>query len=105
MENLYFKKQAPFAHIPSYAKAGDAGLDLICTRVEWEGDLLVYHTDLAVEIPEGYAGFLMPRSSICRVDLALTNSVGLIDSGYRGELMAKFRITKENPRTYQVGEK
>lgn len=51
----------------------------------------VYGTGIAVEIPEGYAGFLFPRSSISKYDLALTNGVGVLDSSYRGEIMAKFK--------------
>ena len=82
------------AIIPQYAKAGDAGLDL--TAVDYYYDLegnVVYHTGLAIEIPEGYVGLIFPRSSICKKDLSLTNAVGVIDSGYRGEITMKFKPT------------
>lgn len=82
---LKIKKLSENAVIPSYAHEGDAGLDLTCTNITTElnecGQLiLVYHTDIAVEIPNGYVGFLVPRSSIARKSLALTNSIGTIDA-------------------------
>ena len=82
------------AKIPAYAKKGDAGLDL--TAVDYYFDLqgnVVYRTGLAVEIPEGYVGLIFPRSSICKNDISLTNAVGVIDSGYRGEITMKFKPT------------
>lgn len=84
------KKLNENAVIPAYAKAGDAGLDLVATSYEFKNGRHVYGTGLAFEIPEGYVGLVFPRSSICKYDLALTNSVGVIDSGYRGEVMAQF---------------
>lgn len=86
------KKLHPDAVIPSYAKPGDAGMDL--TAVSVENDLfgnIVYHTGLAFEIPEGYVGLVFPRSSNSKTNLYLTNSVGVIDSGYRGEVTFKFK--------------
>lgn len=71
-------------------------------------DLMVYGTGLAVEIPEGYVGLLFPRSSISKKGLTLANSVGVIDSGYRGEIMFKFAITSDRPRknsVYEVGDR
>jgi dUTP pyrophosphatase len=111
MMNIKFKKLDPRAVAPERAHATDAGFDLTATKITTEinecGQLiLVYHTDIAVEIPEGYCGFLMPRSSIFKKSLALTNSVGVIDSGYRGEIMAKFRSTTDVvPAVYKDGEK
>ena len=99
MLEIKFKKLNPAAKLPEYAKKGDAGLDLKATSVEYSKELgcHVYGTGLAVEIPEGYVGLLFPRSSIRNYCLALTNCVGVIDSGYRGEIMATFR-----PQTYGV---
>jgi dUTP pyrophosphatase len=85
-----FKKLHPDAVPPSYATPGDAGMDL--TPVSLEAffndageQLLRYRFGLAFEIPEGYVGLIFPRSSICmKTSLMLTNSVGVIDSGYRG---------------------
>ena len=89
---IRFKKLSQSAVVPRKAHASDAGFDLTCTRYEvTNGELFTYHTDIAVEIPDGYVGLLFPRSSIYKQDLFLTNSVGVIDSCYRGEVTAKFR--------------
>jgi dUTP pyrophosphatase len=86
------KKLHPDAVIPAYSKPGDAGLDLTATSIHDDSyDNIVYGTGLAIEIPEGYVGLLYPRSSNSKTDLYLTNHVGVIDSGYRGEIMFKFR--------------
>lgn len=86
------KKLHPDAEIPSYAKPGDAGMDLVAvSRYLDEFGNLVYGTGLAFEIPEGYVGLVFPRSSVSKQELQLTNSVGVIDSGYRGEVTVKFK--------------
>ena len=77
------------AVLPARAYHGDAGLDLAaCERVELTpGERAVVGTGLAVAIPEGYAGFVQPRSGLAdRHGITIVNSPGLIDSGYRGEL-------------------
>ncbi len=77
------------AVIPERAYEGDAGLDLAaCERVELgPGERAVVGTGLAVAIPEGYAGFVQPRSGLAdRHGISIVNSPGLIDSGYRGEI-------------------
>ena len=79
----------PEAVIPERAYSGDAGLDLAaCEQLELApGERATVGTGLAVAIPEGHAGFVQPRSSLAaRHGIALVNSPGLIDSGYRGEL-------------------
>jgi dUTP pyrophosphatase len=79
----------PEAVIPERAYSGDAGLDLAaCEQLELgPGKRATIGTGLAVAIPEGYAGFVQPRSGLAaRHGIALVNSPGLIDSGYRGEL-------------------
>lgn len=97
--------------LPTRATAGDAGLDLYSTRMTQEVDnsgklVLVYHTGLAVEIPDGYMGLLFMRSSVANKSLTLTNAVGVVDSGYRGELIGKFKITTDSiPTVYQEGER
>ena len=109
--DIKFKKLDPRAVAPVRAHESDAGVDLTATRITTEinecGQLiLVYHTDLAVEIPEGYCGILTPRSSVFKKSLSLTNSVGVIDAGYRGEIMAKFRSTTDVvPAVYKEGER
>ena len=104
---IKFKKLSPSAVIPRNAHASDAGFDMTCTRYEvTNGELFTYHTDIAVEIPEGHVGLLFPRSSIYKQDLFLTNSVGVVDSGYRGEGVFKFKpIAYEVKQHYQVGER
>ena len=92
--------------IPTYAKHGDAGMDLTATSKTYdENGNVVYGTGIAVEIPEGYVGLVFPRSSICKTDLLLTNAVGVIDSGYRGEIMAKFAYVRMNNKKYEVGDR
>jgi dUTP pyrophosphatase len=77
------------ARLPERAYSGDAGLDLAtCERVELgPGERAVAPTGLAVAIPDGYAGFVQPRSGLAaREGISVVNSPGLIDSGYRGEI-------------------
>lgn len=94
------------AVVPSYAKEGDAGLDLTATSKEDLGDgLTKYGFGLALEIPKGYAGFLFPRSSSYKRGQQLTNCVGVIDSGYRGEVSAIFNQYKSSDTTFKVGER
>ena len=106
-----FKKLTEKAIAPVKAHATDAGFDLtvagISTEINECGQInLVYHTGLAVEIPEGYFGALVPRSSIANKSIILTNCMGVIDAGYRGEIMAKFRSTTDVvPAVYKDGEK
>lgn len=107
MIRVKFRKLSDAARSPVRAYDGDAGFDLIAARVEWAGDLVVCWSDIAVEMPAGYAGFLFPRSSICDTPLSLSNAVGVIDSGYRGNIGAKFRLESfGNPdRIYQAGDR
>ncbi len=101
------KKLHDNAVIPKYAKYGDAGLDLIATEIiSKEPFQITYGTGLAMEIPDGYVGLVFPRSSIRKYDLSLTNCVGVIDSGYRGELQATFRRhIGVASKDYEVGDK
>lgn len=110
MLNVKIKKLHPNAVIPTYAKPGDAGLDL--TSISWEishvMSQITYKTGLSIEIPEGYVGLIFPRSSIYKTSLVLSNSVGVIDSGYRGEIGAVFnldRIDKVGYSTYSRGDR
>ena len=99
------KKLVENAVIPHYAKNGDAGLDLTATSVEQNEEKIIYHCGLAFEIPQGYFGLVVPRSSNAKKDLLLTNSVGIIDSGYRGEVTAVFLKTLFDGNFYKVGER
>lgn len=104
------KKLNEKAVIPTKAHATDAGFDLYCTskEVNWEKRQLVCHTGLAFEIPEGYVGLLFPRSSVSNKPLMMANSVGVVDSCYRGEVTAKFNITDTRQSAfshYQEGDR
>ena len=83
-----------------YSKQGDAGIDLTATS-KWydEQGNVCYGTNRAFEIPQGYVGLLFPRSSNANKDLLLSNSVGVLDSGYRGEVMFKFKKEINNERS------
>jgi len=96
------KKLHPNAVIPKYAKPGDAGLDLTAIGIEEKGNHITYHTGLAMEIPQGYVGLLFPRSSVYKTHQMLSNCVGVIDSGYRGEIMMKFTRARDQ---YVIGSK
>ena len=98
---LRFKKLDENAVLPSYAKEGDAGLDItaisdpsptISSNGEDLWHYIEYKTGLSVEIPEGYVGLLFPRSSVSKSALILANSVGVVDSGYRGEICFRFKL-------------
>ena len=89
MIDVAVRRLRPDAHIPDQAYDGDAGLDLsACDQfVLRPGERAVVPTGVAVEIPDGYAGFVQPRSGLAaRHGIGIVNSPGLIDSGYRGEI-------------------
>lgn len=97
---IRFKKTHPDAKTPFYSKPGDAGLDLVAVSIkpfyENKNQMYIeYDTGIAVEIPEGYVGLIFPRSSISEKDLHLANSVGVIDSGYRGSIKLRFKLSTE----------
>ena len=83
---LKIKKLVEAAKVPSYAQEGDAGADLTAVSMKNCTDYIEYGTGLAIAIDEGYVGLLFPRSSISNTGHRLLNSVGVIDSGYRGEV-------------------
>lgn len=92
------KKLNNDAQIPTYAHPGDAGMDVVATWMHVTDDYIEYGTGLAFEIPEGYCMMVFPRSSNSNKDLLLSNSVGIIDSTYRGELRFRFK------RYYRINE-
>jgi len=92
----------PGARVPERAYAGDAGLDLAaCEQLELgPGERALVPTGLAVAIPEGYAGFVQPRSGLAARDgITVVNSPGLIDSGYRGEIQVVL-LNTDQERTF-----
>jgi dUTP pyrophosphatase len=108
--NVKIKKLNPNAVIPSYSKDGDAGMDLTATEIISETKIdVTYGTGISMEIPKGYVGLVFPRSSIRKYDLALTNCVGVIDSGYRGEIQATFKkinfLKGNESEKYQIGDR
>ena len=107
-----FKKLSDKAVVPTKAHISDAGFDLTATHVTSEVNecgqfVLVYHTDLAMEIPDGYVGLVFPRSSISKKSLYQTNAVAVIDSNYRGEIIVKYKNTTGDsiPAVYNLGDK
>ncbi len=119
-----FKKLHEDAVLPSYAKSGDAGMDITTTSngiTKHSGDredmwyYVEYKTGLAVEIPDGYVGLMFPRSSISKSALMLANAVAVVDSGYRGEICFRFKVDAgllqeekfhtENAAVYKKGDR
>lgn len=90
--NIKIKRLSDKAIIPAYAHVTDAGMDIVATR-RWTDEYgnICYGTDLAFELPEGYVMLIFPRSSVSKYDLTLANSVGVLDCGYQGELIFKFK--------------
>ena len=106
---IQFKKLVPEAQKPKFGKPGDAGADLVATSVDFSREnQVVYGTGLAVEIPEGMVGLVFPRSSVRNYNLSMSNSVGVVDSGYRGEIMVTFNVTEHDldfTTKYNVGDR
>ena len=101
---LSVKRLRADARLPERAYARDAGLDLAtCERVELApGERALVPTGLAVAIPNGYAGFVQPRSGLAARDgIAVVNSPGLIDSGYRGEIKVVL-LNTDRERTFSA---
>lgn len=107
-----FKKLIPDAVAPSYGRPGDAGLDMTAIDVEYGKDdngrtlYFQYNTYIAVEIPEGHVGLLFPRSSVSKTPQFLANSVGVVDSNYRGGISFRFKTDGSNAGTiYSPGDR
>lgn len=93
---------------PFHAHENDRGFDLTCVAKESNGKYVIkYHSGLAFEFPEGIDAELRARSSIYKTGLVLSNGVGTIDNGYRGEVMGVFyeMIIDNAVNHYQVGER
>ncbi len=108
--NLKYKRLTEHAVTPSYMKDGDAGLDLTATSIVKESLFEVwYNTDIAIEIPKGHFGMLVPRSSITNdSSLYMSNSIGIIDAGFRGGMQVRFNRTLKgvlNRKKYKEGER
>ena len=103
---IKIKKLHDDAIVPSYAKAGDAGMDLTCVDMKMSETYVEYDTGLPMEIPEGYVGFLFPRSSVSKTNLVLANCVGVVDSGYRGPVKLRFKeLNGPIGGRYKIGDR
>ena len=111
MIDVKIKKLDPKAVIPFAATEHSAGLDLTAVKVGFSHSedgvpVLVYDTQIAIEIPEGHVGLLFPRSSLANKSLNMTNCVGVIDSDYRGSILLKFKVnTNTTPVIYVEGDR
>ena len=106
--SLKVKKLVPEAVLPAKAKIGDAGYDVVAIDDgTWsdDGTYIQYRTGIAIEVPEGYHTELFPRSSITKTDLVLGNSIGLVDNGYRGEILFRFKVAQRGKQleTWSIG--
>lgn len=105
---IEFQKLSTNAQTPTQAYPGDAGWDLYATNKIYKPDYIEYKTGLAVAIPPGYVGLLFPRSSVSNYEMLLANSVGVVDSGYRGEISFRFKSIALGGATaiyYEIGDK
>ena len=104
------KRLSQDAKMPERARFGDKGADVVAVSqsvARWfEGgrEVVCYGTGLALEIPDGYSVELRPRSSVYKTGMSLCNSIGTIDSGYRGEVKAMF-YSDNGCQPYEVGDK
>ena len=107
MEKLQikFKKMNPNAVMPRQGTNGAAGFDLTAVSIEKNETMLKYDTGIAVEIPPGYVGLVFLRSSVCKTGLSLANSVGVIDSDYRGSISLVFYKCAELIEAYSYGDR
>lgn len=104
--NIKFKKLNDKAVIPTKAHECDAALDLIAvSKAMLRWGYIEYGTGLAIEMPKFYAGLIFPRSSISKTSNHLRNSVGVIDSGYRGEIKLRFSIDNSENIEYDLYNK
>ena len=104
MIELPIRRLRPDAVVPERAYSGDAGMDLSsCERIELApGQRALVPTGLAVAIPEGYAGFVQPRSGLAaKHGISIVNTPGLVDSGYRGELLINL-VNTDRVETFVV---
>ena len=104
------KKLVPEAKIPTYGSDFAAGADLYAAQPEAvviaPGETVLVHTGIAMEIPEGYGGFLYARSGLAtKRGLAPANKVGVIDSDYRGEIMVALYNQSSSVQTVESGER
>ena len=105
MKTIKFKKLNSKAVTPKRAHATDACYDLVATDRTYQGGCYVYNTGIAIQLPKNKAALLFMRSSVSRTGLNLANAVGVVDEGYTGEILLKFRPVNDHPILYTPGEK
>ena len=115
--DVKIKKLYKDSMLPTKAHTTDAGYDIYAHSKSYDDDgNVVYGSGVAMEIPQGYVGLIFPRSSNAKKNLILSNSVGVIDSGYRGEISFKFKPSNviekpdlaympESISKYEIGER
>lgn len=104
---IYVKKLTKTAKLPVRGHVDDAGADVFADSkrfMDVDNNVVCYGTGLAFAIPSGYWMDLRARSSVYKTGLFLANSVGTIDAGYRGEVMAMF-YTNHYKKPYEIGDK
>lgn len=108
---IKIKKTHPEAKLPQYMSEGACGMDMTAVSRETlqlgTGAVIQYDTGISIEIPKGYVGLIAPRSSITtKTSLFLGNSIGVIDSDYRGTIKFQFRATSfSGVKAYEVGDR
>jgi len=104
-----FRRLHPDAVVPAYAHPGDAGADLCCVEAFTlhPGTRRLVHTGLALALPDGYAGFVHPRSGLAaRSGITVVNSPGTVDAGYRGEILVCLANTdRDRAVGFAVGDR
>ena len=107
--DIKVKKTHRLSELPVKAHSSDAGFDLVAVDMRYSSDdetglYTEYNTGLSLEIPNGYVGLVFPRSSVSKTRHSLRNCVGVIDSGYRGDIKLRFS-PDDTHRGYQVGDR
>lgn len=105
---LKIKKLNPLGVIPKYAHQGDGCMDLTAVDIRYVEEAgfgyVEYDFGLSFEVPPGHVMLIFPRSSISNTGMLLSNAVGVIDSGYRGPVSARFKYVKD-AIMYKVGDR
>ena len=92
--------------VPAYAHPGDAGLDLYAAAPALvTGETALIPTGVAVAVPDGYVGLVCPRSGLSKYGVTVANAPGVVDSGYRGELMVRLTTTSKTPYRVNFGDR
>jgi dUTP pyrophosphatase len=102
---IKYKKLHPNAIAPKQGRVDDACWDLVCTSMVEREKYIEYKVGISIEVPEDHVALLFPRSSCSNYDQILSNCVGVVDPGYRGEIGFRYKTSKGGGMIYQVGER